>query len=374
MLHKRLLVLGTRGIPNNYGGFETFAEQLAPYMKDQGWQVVVYCQADNPDQLVTADQWQGIDRIHVTPHTGYKIISGAFGTILFDVYCFIHALFNYRKAVWLTLGYNTSFLNILAWILRIRQIINMDGMEWQRDKWGKGQKLYLRLAYFIAGLVADKLVADHPEIRNELEKHFKPKKITTIAYGSPIGTVNGKDNLGKYNLEAQNYCLIIARPVPENGVLEIIKLWSALAVDMKLMIVGRYDPDNPYQKEALKYQSENILFAGPIYNREILNSLRGNCYVYFHGYRVGGTNPSLVEALASGAAIIAHDNRFNRWVAGDAGIFYKDQDALEEVIGKIKSKDLDVDALRKNAITRHKEEFQWPPILEAYHQLIKSCS
>lgn len=371
MLPKQLVILGTRGIPNRYGGFETFAEKLAPYLVQQGWQITVYCQQDmisSPAPLM--DEWQGVKRVHLTPTLFGRVITGAYGTILFDLMATWHAWRHKRRAVWLTLGYNTSLFNVLPKCFGTKQIINMDGMEWQRDKWSGLRKAYLYLAYHIAGRVADHLVADHPEIEAILKKSFKtPTQM--IAYGSPV--VQGTEGalVQAYGVEPGQYALIIARAVPENGILEIVQSWSKQGSGQKLLIIGAYDPQDAYQGKVLSYRSENIVFAGAIYDRSVLDALREHCLFYFHGYRVGGTNPSLIEAMGCGAAIIAHDNRFNRWVVGQGGLFYADQAALDRLITGISA--IALPELRHNARQRHQAAFQWQPVLEAYEGLIKSC-
>lgn len=371
MKRENLVIMGCRGIPGRHGGFETFAEELSRYLEGKNWHVVVYCQQDQALPQ-SQDQWHGITRAHIAPTIRGKLIKGAFGTILFDLYAVCHALRHYRKMPWLVLGYNSSFLNILPRLLKVRQIINMDGMEWQRDKWKTWQKVYLRLAYFIAGKSASHLVADHPVIETELQKHFQPDKITMIPYGSSEIRHCDPSVLARISLKENHYALIIARPVPENGILPIVKAWMDGQAAYPLVLVGEYDPVDPYQKAVIDSAAgqDQIVFLGPIYDHTVLHALRAGCRVYFHGYRVGGTNPSLLESMGAGAAIIAHDNAFNRWVAGEGAAYYQTDAGLRDRIRHLDK--LPLDEMRAASRKRHQEQFQWQDILESYECLIKN--
>lgn len=370
MLNNHVLILGTRGIPANHGGFETFAAELVPYLIEKNYRVTVYCQTHDKSQHSVWDSWNGIERVYFCPLLFGHVISGAAGTILFDFYCFLHALKNYRKSVWLTLGFNTSFLNIIPKIFGIKQIINMDGLEWQRRKWSAFHRFYLLIAYYIAGWTGNCLIADHPEIEIVLKKHFSHDKISMIAYGSAVIQSADQMILSHYNLIQDDYFLIIARPEKENNLWEIVTAWSDKKRISKLVILGNYHTSNPYHKAILEQASDSVLFLGAIYDKEIVDTLRFYCKAYIHGHSVGGTNPSLVEALGAGNAVIAHDNVFNRYVADNAALYFKTIDDLTLLFN---DPNIPFQTMRHSAKQRHQHHYQWQPILNAYEMLIRKC-
>jgi glycosyltransferase involved in cell wall biosynthesis len=374
MSRKEIIILGTRGIPAKHGGFETFAENLALYLVQNDWQVTVYCQSDLPDSAVFITEWRNIRLVHLAPVFQGKLVDNAIGTILFDFRAIIHALKNTRSAVWLVLGYNTAFLNILPRIKGIKQIFNMDGIEWRRDKWNWLARVYLYINYKIAGWAGNRLIADHPEIENILRKDFNGQNITMIPYGSHVISDADTALLDNYNLEAGKYLLLIARLEPENNILPIVKAWSKMPRKRKLVIVGNYLADTQYLKQIRAAASKDVVFTGPIYDKNTVQALRFYCTAYLHGHRVGGTNPTLVESLGAGSAIIAHDNAFNRWVAGNAGLYFSDEHLLAEVFSKIENNQYDLETLKKNACNRHQEKFQWIPVLKDYERLIENLS
>jgi glycosyltransferase involved in cell wall biosynthesis len=272
--------------------------------------------------------------------------------------------------VWLNLEYNTAFLNIFPWLFKIKQLFNMDGVEWQRDKWNRFAKIYLYINYKIAGWLGKTLIADHPKIQKMLRQDFKNKDIVMIPYGShAIQETTLPDD---YGLQPEKYLLVIARLEPENNILPIVRAWSKKPRSMKLVIVGDYLTGTAYQKSVRQAASKDVVFLGPIYNRKIVESLRYNCAFYLHGHTVGGTNPTLLEALGAGSAIFAHDNPFNRWVADKSAIYFKGENDLAKIYDQIELDQLDRTKLKEYARQRHTEQFQWLPVLRAYERLIQS--
>ena len=297
---KVLRILGTRGVPAGHGGFETFAEHLALHLVARGWQVIVYCQGERsgPVQL---DGWQGVRRVHIGVDE-----SGPRGTIVFDWRATLHA----RRAhaaepgVCLTLGYNTAVF--CAW-LRLRgvpNIINMDGIEWRRDKWGVAAKAWFRLNEWAGARLGNHLVADHPEIALHLARIVCARKVSTIAYGAiALGNLSDAP-VRLLGLEAGRYMTLIARPEPENSVLEVVQAFSRRRRGHTLAVLGSYVEANAYHRAVRAAASDEVRFLGAIYDKPLLNALRLHCSAYVHGHRVGGTNPSLVEALGAGNAVL----------------------------------------------------------------------
>jgi glycosyltransferase involved in cell wall biosynthesis len=366
VLQPHLIILGIRGLPAAHGGFETFAERLAPYFRDNGWRVTVYCQGSESGKRME-DEWEGINRIHIPVKR-----TGSVGTIEFDLKCVIDV--DRVEGTLLTLGYNTGFLS--AW-LRARgriNFINMDGLEWKRAKYSWGPRAYLWLNERLAAWSGTKLIADHPVIADHLATRVSRSKIATIPYGSDEIIDADPSPLTPLGLYPGQFFTLIARAVPENLVLEIVRAFSSKPRGVKLAVLGKYHRSDPYEAEVLAAASTEVIFTGGIYDRVTLATLRGHSIAYLHGHQVGGTNPSLVEALGAGNAVIAHDNAFNRWVAGEAGLYFTDIASCDAAIESIlASQDL-CNQLSNAARSRWQKEFTWPAILEQYLSVLNAST
>jgi len=363
---KHLIILGIRGVPAAHGGFESFAERLVPWMVQAGWRVTVYCQGSETGKRYE-DSWEGCRRVHIPVKAG-----GSLGTIEFDVKSTIAAV--KEKGVLLTLGYNTGFLSAYARLRGKANLINMDGIEWRRAKYTKMQQVYLWLNERIAAASGNLLIADHPEIVRHHSTHASPTKISMIPYGSEKIEVADEKLLTHFGVERDNFFTVIARPEPENSLLEIVKAFSRRSRGAKLVVLGKYSEDHSYQRTVVAAASDEVVFPGAIYDKNTLHALRLFSTAYVHGHQVGGTNPSLVEALGAGNAVIAHDNPFNRWVAGNAGLFFSSEDDCERCIENLIGSPSLRDELRSAAYQRWQEEFTWPRILDEYLGVIDRFS
>lgn len=358
---RRVCILGTRGIPARHGGFETFAEGLAIHLVERGWDVGVYCQEDGYGPI-REELWNGVRRIIVPSRDDSAVASMAF-----DLRCILHARKAFQNCI--TLGYNTAIFNVLLKMSGKSTIMNMDGIEWARAKWSPPARAWLWANEWIGARVSDRLVADHPEIARHLERHTNPTKIQTIAYGADTPTTANPDLLEEFDVRPGKYALVIARPVPENSILEIVRAYAREPRSAPLVVLGTYHPGVPYHEEVLASASPQVRFVGAIYDKARIQALRWHASVYLHGHQVGGTNPSLIEAMSCGNPVIAHDNRFNRWVASDAALYFKSEQECSSCLDLV----LRDDSLRKrlsaNAAKRHAEAFTLSRIHEAYERL-----
>jgi len=357
-----LRILGCRGIPARHGGFETFAHDLARFLVARSHEVTVYCQID-ADREASEDEWQGIRRVNI------PAANNPLGTIQFDWISARHA--SRQPGVVLTLGYNTAIFGLLYWLRGVPNVINMDGIEWKRAKWSRPQRLWLWFNEWAGARLADHLVADHPQIAAHLERHTSPEKITMIPYGAD--TVNEPSGalLERFGLRAKEYYILIARPEPENMVLEIVQGHAASSISTPLIVLGDYNSRaNNYCRAVQEAAGPNIHFFGAIYDREVVDALRFHARAYLHGHQVGGTNPSLVEALAAGNAIIAHDNRFSRWVAKDAALYFDGPEELREIFRSLENEPQKRAELESNSRKRHRERFTQEKVLPAYEALL----
>ena len=363
MTDKHLIILGIRGVPAAHGGFESFAEQLAPWMVRHGWRVTVYCQGSESGSR-HEDIWEGCRRIHIPVKR-----DGAVGTIEFDIKSTLDAV--KQDGLLLTLGYNTGFLSVYARMRGAHNLINMDGIEWRRDKYSKAQQAYLWLNERMAAASGNVLIADHPEIARHHASHAAPGKIEMIPYGSDRIDEADEGLLSRFGIERDRFFTVIARPEPENSLLEIVRAFSRKPRGMKLVVLGKYSREHAYQASVLDAGSDEVVFPGAIYEKPVLHALRFYSLAYVHGHQVGGTNPSLVEALGAGNAVIAHDNPFNRWVAGEAGRYFANEDECELQIELLAGSADASQAMRHAARARWEAAFTWPMILGDDQALIE---
>lgn len=362
-MKKTLRILGIRGIPAAHGGFETFAEHLALYLRDRGWRVIVYCQENGRGPVVN-DTWKGIERVRISVPG-----DGSLSTMHFDWLSICDASKN--QDLCLTLGYNTAIFDTVLRLRGVPNIINMDGIEWIRAKWSKLAKTWFWMNDWIGCWVGSHLVADHPAIRDHLMTRVGGDKITMIPYGAVPVESAPQEPVRALGLEPGKYLTVIARPEPENSLLEIVSAFSAKPRGYKLAVLGKYSPDDAYQKSVLDAASKEVVFLGPIYDAPVVQALRFHSAVYVHGHQVGGTNPSLVEALGAGNAVLAHDNRFNRWVAGEGANYFDSVDSLSGHLDKLLSDDHTLTHMRANSRKRFQQALTWPIVLSAYERLLE---
>ena len=357
-----VMIVGTRGVPAKHGGFETFAEDLSLFLVSRGHNVVVYCQTDRAD-TAAEDIWEGVHR-KIIPSSSH-----ALGTISYDWISTKHC--SRRKGVVLTLGYNTAVFSLMYRMHRLPNVMNMDGIEWKREKWSLSQRAWLWFNEWAGARFANYLVADHPEIARHLRRHTSAKKITVIPYGADAVTSAPTECLARYGLKSKRYYLLIARPEPENSILEIVKSFSAGADGDPLVVLGDYmGKGNGYRQQVLDSAGPRVHFVGAIYDRDVVRALRFHAKAYIHGHRVGGTNPSLVESLAAGNAIIAHDNRFTRWVAGEGAKFFKGTQDLKEIVHYLEQNPAELSRMETASRQRHRDEFERERVLLAYESLL----
>lgn len=360
---KNIHILGIRGIPAQHGGFETFAEKLALHLTSSGWKVSVYCQEDGPG-TVYETEWERVHRIHVPVKQ-----KGPLGTIVFDLRSVQHSLS--QPGLLLTLGYNTAVFNVLQRLKGQVNVINMDGIEWRRAKWGKVAKTWFWLNERAGCWIGNHLVADHPEIKAHLATRVRDEKITMIPYGGDGVLDADEAALSAFNLRPGKFSVIIARPEPENSFLEMVRAFSAQKRDHNLVVLGKFSPaTNGYHRAVMAAASDEVIFPGAIYETRIVQALRFFCRFYLHGHQVGGTNPSLVEALGASSAVIAHDNRFNRWVAGPDAAYFSDATTCSQILNRLLDDDTSWLAMKEASRKRFKERFTWEQILSEYEALL----
>tara|TARA_R110000823_G_scaffold283315_1_gene401493 strand:- start:1656 stop:2744 length:1089 start_codon:yes stop_codon:yes gene_type:complete len=358
----KIALLGTRGVPNNHGGFEQFAEYFSVFMADKGHMVYVYNSHNHPYQ---EKSFRGVSIIHrYDPE--YKI--GTVGQFVYDLNCILDARKRNFDMV-LQLGYTSS--SIWHWLMPKKSLIvtNMDGLEWKRTKYKPAVRKFLKYAEKLGANYSDYLIADSVGIQEHLKNTYQ-KDSEYIAYGATNFVNPNPAVLAQYNLEKYNYSMILARLEPENNIETILEGYKRSKAIYPIVVVGGL---NEYGLGLQKKYSEDvrIQFVGANYNQEDLNNLRHYSRYYFHGHSVGGTNPSLLEAMASNALIIANNNIFNKSILKGEAVYF-DQD---NQITSILNEDSYFSLKEKFTSSNKKKielEFSWNRINEKYEQYLVS--
>jgi len=359
----KIAILGTRGIPNYYGGFEQFEEFFSVYLVQKGYEVYCYNSHNHKFQEKT---FKGVNIIH-QHDPEYKY--GTFGQFIYDYNCIIDA----RKRnfdIILQLGYTSN--SIWFFLLPKKPIIitNMDGIEWKRSKYSRTVHLFLRFAERLAAISSDYFVSDSLGIQIFLKKRYK-KDSTYIAYGAHPFINPNEAILNEYNVEKEQFNMIMARFEPENN-FEMVLDGVVLSKDeTPILVIGNH---NTKYGEVLKNKYKNtpsIRFLGAIYNLEHLNNLRYFSKLYFHGHSVGGTNPSLLEAMASRALILAHNNDFNKGIIQQNGYFFANAGEVKNLLLTIKKND-NLQFIQNN-FEAIENQFNWDKINGEYLTLFEQC-
>ncbi|KFC57985.1 DUF1972 domain-containing protein [Flavobacterium gilvum] len=311
----KIVILGTRGIPNHYGGFEQCAEYLALGLVKRGFEVVVYNSHNHPYQ---DKEWKGVQIVHCYDPED-KL--GTAGQFIYDLNCIL----DIRKRnfdIVLQLGYTSS--SVWGWLLPKKAVVttNMDGLEWKRTKYSDKVKKFLRYAEKLGVKYSDHLISDSIGIQDYLKEKYKADS-TYIAYGATLFENPDSAILKTYQLLPYQYNMLIARLEPENSIDVILEGVAQANISSPFLVIGNHQTKyGDYLKQKFAAFSQ-IQFIGGIYNITALNNLRYFSNIYFHGHTVGGTNPSLLEAMASNCLICANDNSFNKYILGKDAIYFK---------------------------------------------------
>ncbi len=364
MIPLKIAIIGSRGIPNYYGGFEQMAQYLAVGLLNKGHDVSVYNSHNHPCR---EKEWNGVKLIHC--YDAENAI-GTAGQFVYDFNCIMHARKN-KFDVLLFLGYTSSSVWGRLFPKNSVIISNMDGMEWQRAKYSKPVQRFLKYAEKLAVKYSQYFIADSTVIKNYVDhKYHVDSKY--IPYGAEISGSKNEAVLAKYGVTRSGYHMLMARMEPENNIDMILSGFHQSNSEKKFIVIGNYH--NSYGKQMFeKYGGdERISFLGAIFDAGITNTLRAYCKLYFHGHTVGGTNPSLLEAMANGSIIVAHDNEFNRAVLKwDAYYFKTAADVLQLVVKSNGHKESA--RMVENNFVKIEEQYNWPNIVNMYEEFIIDC-
>jgi glycosyltransferase involved in cell wall biosynthesis len=294
---------------------------------------------------------------------------GPKGTIVFDWKA--TALAARFGDLCLTLGYNTAVFCTMLRIRGVPNLINMDGIEWSRAKWGPVAKTWFWLNDWAGCWLGNHLVADHPKIKEHLSSRVRENKITMIPYGADAVTDAPVELVRALGLEPGLYLTVIARGEPENSLLEIVSGFSSKPRGYRLAVFGNYEPKkNAYHRAVMEAASAEVSFLGAIYDKAVVRALRFHSVAYIHGHQVGGTNPSLIEAMGAGNPVIAHNNPFNRWVAGDSARYFIGADECSDRLDEVLSRPDVLGEMKAGILRRYRENFTWGKVLAEYEALL----
>ena len=349
---KSIAILGTRGYPSFYGGFETAVRKLVPHFLAKGWDVIVYNRSANLEKLEHA----GLTQVHT-----FGLNSKSLSTLSYGFTSALHCIF-YRPDVALIMNVANGFWLPLLKIFGIKTIVNVDGVEWHRGKWGAVAKVIFKIGARLTAAFADEIVVDSKEIGKFWSAEFS-RNGHYIPYGGDEFPLNKRPRAEVSTL------VYVARFVPENSIVEFLDSIRFLPSSLKVVVVGSPldDPRFSALIDAIRTRHKNVEFTGHIGNDSQLFKIWSESDVYFHGHTVGGTNPALVQAMMFGMKIVAVDTVFNREVLGNTGFFV---DISSEKIGRgievalAHSDDIGLEA-RKRALTK----FSWGGVCLSYETL-----
>tara|TARA_B100000767_G_scaffold87378_1_gene83980 strand:+ start:581 stop:1666 length:1086 start_codon:yes stop_codon:yes gene_type:complete len=359
----KIAIIGTRGVPNNYGGFEQFAEYLSVGLVDKGHDVFVY----NPHNHIFKDNiYKGVKIIHCFDP---EYLIGTSGQFIYDLNCIVNCR-KYDIDIILQLGYTSSSIWNRLMPKQSILVTNMDGIEWKRSKFSPKVQRFLKYAEGLAVKYSNYFVSDSIGIQQYLEKEYKVES-TYIPYGAEIMGVPNFDILNQYDLKLYDYDIVIARMEPENNIEMMLKGFLHSKKERDLVIIGSLETKFG-QYLSNKYQDKKIKYLGFVSGLDTLNSLRYFSNLYFHGHSVGGTNPSLLEAMASNSLICAHDNIFNKSILENDAFYFKNIEQISALMdAKIKNKENELVNSNKVKI---KNFYSWGKIVDDYNRFFKRIS
>ena len=359
----RIALVGTRGVPARYGGFETCVEEVGARLVERGHAVVVYCRRPAGDQAPAARTHRGMRLVHLP-----ALHQRALETLSHTALSVAHQTRFPADAAIVFNAANSPFLPVL----RARGIpvaTHVDGLEWQRAKWGGVGRRYYRSAEALAVRWSDLLIADARGIQDYYQREFgAPSRL--ISYGAPILQDAAADRLGAQGLEPGGYHLVVARFEPENHVLEVVEGYRRSAARLPLVVVGSAPYADEYTRRIHAASDQRVRLLGGVWDQELLDQLYANSLGYLHGHSVGGTNPSLLRAIGAGAASTAFDVTFNREVLGDAGRYFRTPDDVARLV-ELAESDPAAEQLRGAASRTRALAYDWDDVADHYEVLCR---
>jgi len=371
-----IAIIGSRGIPNRYGGFEKFTDVISTELAKKGYKIYVGCEY-MPN--IKYSKYKSVNLFYFPIKPPNRNLLRMLYEFLYDGYSLVWASRN-ADYVYM-LGYSAAIFFFIPKLFGKKLLINPDGIEWKRNKFNPVIRFLLKLSERIAVFWANEVIADSKEIKKYLDNKYNINSIY-ISYGvSEVKKVEWDSKKLPESLRNgininPGYYLVVARLEPENNIEIIVEGYLKSKTEKLLIIVGNF-ADHRYERKIEDIidsapKDKKIIFTGGIYNPELLNMLRQNCYAYIHGHSVGGTNPSLLEAMVSKNLIIAHDNVFNREVCGNSALYFGDSDELKDSFDLVELNQFNHLKLKEGVFNRVQKVYSWEKIVNQYDSLITS--
>lgn len=356
-----LAIIGTVGVPAKYGGFETLAQQLVLALSGN-MNITVYNSAKHYPKNQRPKTWKGA-KIKYVPFYANGVQS-----VIYDIVCMMHAIMTNR--VLLILGVSGClFLPVLKLIPNRKIIVNIDGLEWRRNKWNKLAKKFLEFSEKCAVWFADEIIADNAAIQKYVKDRYGVNARLIEYGGDHASTVAiSSKTLKEYPILKEDYAFKVCRIEPENNVDVILEAFEA-SKELPLVIIGNWDNSEYGRQLKSKYSScEFIHIYDPIYDHDILNVLRSNARLYVHGHSAGGTNPSLVEAMSLGLPVLAYDAVYNKITTEEEALYFHTVEDLKTTIQQ--ADDLPLNTLGLSMQRIADRRYSWSIIAEKYSSII----
>ncbi len=362
MTKLKIAIMGIRGIPANYGGFEVFAEVLSTKLVEKGHDVTVYCRKKffNYDSY----EFKGV-KLVVLP----SLASKRFDTLSHSFISTLHAIFKKYDIVLFCNSANVIFIPILK-LAGSKILLNVDGIEAKRKKWSFLGKAFYRMCEKLSTFIPHVLITDAQCIKKYYKKKHK-KDSVMISYGASFEKVGPGEILKKFGIQKDEYFLYVSRFEPENNPELVIRAFLRSGItSKKLVMVGDNPYDKDYVKKLKKLSNGNVIFTGGIYGKGY-RELISNCFCYIQATEVGGTHPALIENMAVGNIVIANKTVENYEVAKGCALFYKKNniDKLSEKMLYVLNNHSLLGEMRKNAVLRVKKFYTWNKIVDEYESL-----
>lgn len=368
----RIGMLGLYGMPMprlHFTGFETGFGEIAPRLAEAGHEIVIYCRRGSYPSELRIPTYKGIRLIYV-PSPGGKNFSGVVATF-FSV---VHALAGGRYDVFFFVNVGMGHHAALCRLFGRKVVMNVNGLDWTRAKWGPVARRYFLSAARSAVRFCDELVTDAEAMRQFYVDRFS-KETTMIAYGAHVETSSRPELIAQFGVVPGDYYLIASRLIPENHADVIARAFLASGSKKKLLIAGGANYDSQFHRDLQAMVGDNVILAGHIDDQDVIRELHCNCFVYVHGHSVGGTNPSLLKAMGYGNCILALDTVFNREVLEDGGIFFPgDENVLASGMRALEADPARVAELRQMGPARIRANYTWEKIAGQYDSLFREVA
>jgi glycosyltransferase involved in cell wall biosynthesis len=354
----RIALVGTRGIPANYGGFETFAEELSTRLVERGHQVTVYCRQTHAEPL-----YRGV-RVQYLPTIRHKY----FETIAHTAFSTWHLL-RHRPDVALYCNGANAIFTAAPRMVGVPVALNVDGIERKRKKWNRVARAWYLVSEWLSKFCPTVVVTDSLTIQEYYRERWG-KRSVFIPYGAEVGKVDSTEVLDRLGLRAGHYFLYVSRLEPENHPLEVRQAFEEVSTRMKLALVG----DAPYAQEYIRQVRDSadprIVMPGAIYGTGY-RELGSHCFAYIHATEVGGTHPALIEAMGRGALVLYRNTPENAEVAGDVGIPFEAGELAAALRHALAMPEFDRECLRHAAMVRVRDHYSWDAVTGAYEELLQ---